>query len=675
MSEGATENQPQASEERYTQVWGNGEVRCKDYYDMTTYQAIEKAMTRWSNRTVLGARPFLENGERGEYEWITGSEFLKSIKQLALALKDTGLQKGDSVGIMVINRPEWQIIDHACSSQGYVLVPIYDSYGPVSCEYIIKSTNCKLIFTQSLTAPFLKEACAKCDCVKNIVILDTVQPDIKFIEEMNKKEVTEDNAISVRGYNMLYTPLMEKGKTLLEADPDQRIDDPSVSPDDVFTIVYTSGTTSLPKGACLSHRNMVAGRRCLHDRISNIPGEDDESKQDTYISYLPLAHILERSVEFYALTSGGRVGYFSGSMATVVKDLGVLKPTVTAVVPRVLSKIYSAVTGNIAKKGFFARVFVKRAMEAKGKEQNGGKPISNFLKNILANVESIFGGRLRLVFNGSAPVNPTIAEYLSRCMGARIYDGYGITEVAGVSFAMDWPDRVYGNVGFVLGDVQYKVKDIPEHGYSIDTNPLKGELCLKGEAVFKGYFGDDESTKRAIDSEGWFHTGDVVEMDENKRIKIIGRVKNVFKLQQGEFVHVEDIESEISTSKIIGQIMVHGTMHMTSLAAIVVPDKAALLAWGRETKPKGYTATSDDKADYEALCKLPDTNALLLKDIRTILEERHRKGYEIPKMIHVTPTEFSVDNNLVTPTMKLKRDKIREFFSEPIAEFQQKLTS
>ncbi|KAK2957981.1 putative Long chain acyl-CoA synthetase 7, peroxisomal [Blattamonas nauphoetae] len=675
MSEPAENTQPQESTEvQYSEVWGNPEIQDTQFIGMTTYQALEATAQKYPERRAIGGRTFLENGERGEYEWISFPQMITNIKQLALGMKELGLKKGDSVGIMLVNRPEWPTIDYACSSQGYILVPIYDSYGPISCEYIIRTTNCKLIFTQPSTVPFLKEASMKCDCVNHIVVLDTTPQDLEFVNEMEKKEATEENGIEVRGYNKRYTQVFASGKEKLDAEPTQRVDEPECNYDDTFTIVYTSGTTSLPKGACLSHRTMNAARRSLASRMITSIYPDNIVTQDTYMSYLPLAHILERNVEFFALTNGDCVGYFSGSMAGVVKDLGVLKPTVTAVVPRVLSKIYAAVTANIAKKGFFARMFVKRAMDAKGKEQITGKPMSNFLKNILANVEATFGGRLRVIFNGSAPVNPTIAEFLSRCMHCRIWDGYGITELGGVCCAQQWTDRSFGNSGFILGDVLAKVKSHPELGYTIDSDPMRGEICLKGEAVFQHYYKDEEATKRAKDEDGWYHTGDIVEVDKEKRVSIIERVKNVFKLQQGEFVHVEDIEAELSTSKLIAQCMVHGTMQMTNLAAIVVPVKPAVLEWAKTAKVPNFTSTGNDDTDFEALCKTPEVNTLLLKDIRTILLESHRKGYETPKMIHVTPVEFNVENGQTTPTMKFKREKIREAYKQPLEEMEKLLS-
>ncbi|KAA6386122.1 MAG: long-chain acyl-CoA synthetase [Streblomastix strix] len=674
-----------------------GEIRGKGYVvgsdplqDTTTYEAVRDALEKNPKIRCLGSRAYLEDGRRGDYIWQDNETVLRKTKQIALALKNfwegsstLGLKRGDTVAILSKNIPDWIIVDLACASQGIIVVPIYDSYGPANCEVIINSTSPSVVFVASENVKFLQEACKKCSCVKEVILYDGNIVDDNFAAEANAADTTGSHTIESRGFTHLFSEILKKGENILLQDPTQDVFNPEVKPDDLETIVYTSGTSGVPKGAMLTYRNLVSGRRSLDDRIWN-----DTGVQDVYLSYLPLAHILERSVEIYGLITGQAIGYFSGSIPKVVEDLSFLKPTVLPVVPRVLSKIYAAVNGNVSKMGFMKKQAFKAAIWMKGKADIDKWTWANApAQVVLKNVNKIFGSNLRVVFNGSAPVNGEIAEFLSRCMNCRIYEGYGLTEVAGVQCAMNWGNTTYGDQGYPLADIQMTLASAPEQGYFITDNPPRGEICFRGDAVFKGYWKDPEASA-AVLKNGWFHTGDVAEFLPNGRVKIIDRLKQVFKLQQGDFVHVEEVERDVQTSTLIGQICVYGETLWSGLVGIVVPDKKLLLSWARSTKPEKYesglaalkasqsteqTIEQSEDAEFALVCKLPATNAYLLKHIKDLVREKGRKSIEIPQFIYVTPEEFSVSNDQATPTQKLKRVQIKQAYKTQLEEMSKTL--
>ena len=625
----------------------------------TRYSAIVHAMKTNGNKKAMGRRQYLPNGKRGEYIWEDGNTVLKKINQLSLALRALGLKKGDMVGIMSRNRPEWTIADIACSAQGYITVPIYDSYGPASCEYIISSTKQVCIFVASKHIDFIKEACTRCPTVKDIILFDGTPEDEEFINSVDGRNPESRKSLSELGFNHLYSELMETGAKLLEKNGDAPIEDPSIKYDDTCTIVFTSGTQGTPKGAILGHNAVLKGGCSLIGRASNFP------EQDFIISYLPLAHIFQRNIEIMSLTHAIGIGYYSGSIPALTEDLYYLHPTLFPVVPRVLTKICSTIHSKVASMNPIARAVFNTAVFLRKKERKDGWP-THFLSDIvLKKISSMFGGKLRITVSGSAPLSRDVGEFLDLVMGGRVLEGYGCTEACGASFAMLEVDNNFGSVGAPHPGVQCRLMSVPEMNYLVTSDPPCGEICLGGDALFKGYFNDPEASAAAL-KDGWLHTGDIGMWLPDGNLKVIDRLKNVFKLQQGEFVYLDEIERCLSISPLIAQILIYGESSMNGLVAIVVPDRKALITWAEEENLIAHSSSGEpdlSDANFAKVCSLPRANEYVRNHIETQLREQNRKGYEIPRAIHLTPIEFSIENNQLTPTMKTRREVITKAYA------------
>lgn len=307
------------------------------------------------------------------------------------------------------------------------------------------------------------------------------------------------------------------------------------NPDSTDVICFTSGTTGMPKGAMISHRNFTA----------NIRGAEDAeiilNEKDVIMSYLPLAHCYEKWLMAISLMRGVAIGYFNGNPLTLVKDIQMLKPTILPAVPRVLTKLYDTINMLMAKEEYKNKLY---HVALKQKELN----IKNKVKFnhllwdsvLFKYIKPIIGGRVRLMITGSAPISPDILNALKCCFCTQIVEGYGQTETNAPVSITNVKDPIAGHVGGPFTCCYFKTEDIEDMEYaSIDKPYPRGELCIKGPVVFQGYYKNDEKNKEVFDEEGWLHTGDVVEVWENGTIKLIDRKKNLFKLSQGEYISPE----------------------------------------------------------------------------------------------------------------------------------------
>ncbi|VDN56007.1 unnamed protein product [Dracunculus medinensis] len=379
--------------------------------------------------------------------------------------------------------------------------------------------------------------------------------------------------------------------------------------DDIATIAYTSGTTGSPKGVVLSHGNIIQTSEII-DRL-----------QDVLISFLPLAHMFERLVETLFFMFGLKVGYYSGDVKNLIEDIKELKPTVVPLVPRVLNRIYKM------------WLVVKRL----------GVMRATLLDEIVfKKIRQGLGGRIRLMVTGSAPVAPEVLEFSRAVIGCLVLEGYGQTECVAECTLCIEADCSTGNVGIPVPCNMIKLVDVPELGY------FTGEICVKGFNVFKGYYKNKQLTKETIDEDGWLHTGDIGKWTTQGTLRIIDRKKHIFKLSQGEYIAPEKIEAIYVRAKYVAQIFVYGESLKTCIIAIVVPELMELAA---ELNIK--------ETSFEKLCKKSDIKA-------AILNEMTNMG-KLVKDIYLSSTLFSIENDQLTPTLKNKRNKLKQHFSSELA--------
>uniref|UniRef100_A0A668TMB3 Arachidonate--CoA ligase n=1 Tax=Oreochromis aureus TaxID=47969 RepID=A0A668TMB3_OREAU len=362
------------------------------------------------------------------------------------------------------------------------------------------------------------------------------------------------------------------------------------------------------------------------------------------------------------LVHGGRIGYFQGDIRLLMDDLKTLQPTVFPVVPRLLNRMFDKVFGQAntpLKRWLLDFAFRRKEAELK----NGVvRKDSMWDKLIFNKVQASLGGRVRLMITGAAPVSPTILTFLRAALGCQFYEGYGQTEcTAGCTMSMpgDWSA---GHVGPPLPCNAVKLVDVAEMNYLAANG--EGEVCVKGPNVFQGYLKDPDRTAEAIDKDGWLHTGDIGKWLPNGTLKIIDRKKHIFKLAQGEYIAPEKIETIYVRSDPVAQVFVHGDSLQACLVGIVVPDPDFLPIWA---KKKGF------EGSYSELCDNKDVKKAILEDILNLGKEAGLKSFEQVRDIVLHPEMFSIQNGLLTPTLKAKRTELRSCFREQIDELYAKI--
>uniref|UniRef100_G3W0W9 Arachidonate--CoA ligase n=1 Tax=Sarcophilus harrisii TaxID=9305 RepID=G3W0W9_SARHA len=381
------------------------------------------------------------------------------------------------------------------------------------------------------------------------------------------------------------------------------------------------------------------------------------SPDDILISFLPLAHMFERVVECVMLCHGAKIGFFQGDIRLLMDDLKMLQPTIFPVVPRLLNRMFDKIFGQ-------ANTTMKRwildfASKRKEAELRSGIIRNNSLwdKIIFHKIQASLGGKVRLMVTGAAPVSATVLTFLRAALGCQFYEGYGQTEcTAGCSLTVpgDW---TAGHVGAPMPCCLIKLVDVEEMNYLAAKG--EGEICVKGSNVFKGYLKDPAKTAEALDKDGWLHTGDIGKWLPNGTLKIIDRKKHIFKLAQGEYIAPEKIENIYQRSEPVAQVFVHGESLQAFLIAIVIPDVETLSSWA---KKKGFSGSHAD------LCRNKDVKKAILDDMVRLGKEAGLKPFEQVKGITLHSELFTVENGLLTPTLKSKRPELRKYFRSQIDE-------
>uniref|UniRef100_A0A9J8D0D5 Long-chain-fatty-acid--CoA ligase n=1 Tax=Cyprinus carpio carpio TaxID=630221 RepID=A0A9J8D0D5_CYPCA len=431
-------------------------------------------------------------------------------------------------------------------------------------------------------------------------------------------------------------------------------------PEDLALICFTSGTTGRPKGAMITHGNVVSNCSAFI-KVTEV-SQEIFTFTDIHISYLPLAHMFERVVEGVLLVHGARIGYFQGDIRLLMDDLKTLKPTIFPVVPRLLNRMFDKIFGQANTP--LKRWLLDFATSRKEAELKSGvvRKDSMWDKLIFSKVQASLGGRVRLMITGAAPVSPTVLTFLRAALGCQFYEGYGQTEcTAGCTMSLpgDW---TAGHVGAPLPCNFVKLLDVPEMNYFAANG--EGEVCVKGSNVFQGYLKDPERTSEAIDKDGWLHTGDIGKWLPNGTLKIIDRKKHIFKLAQGEYIAPEKIENIYIRSDPVAQVFVHGDSLQACLVGIVVPDPDFLPGWAKRRGIEG---------SYTEMCKSKELKNAILEDIIRLGKEAGLKSFEQVRDIALHMEMFSVQNGLLTPTLKAKRTELRNHFREQIDQLYAKI--
>ena len=533
-------------------------------------------------------------------------------------------------------------VDLACMSQSLFTVSLYDTLGPSASEYIINHASLACVVTSLPHIPTLLKLKPRLPTLKIIICLDSLDSG----EQAGHTKLDLLSALGVDiGVKIISLSEVEALGASLGA-PQLR---PPV-PSDIITINYTSGTTGPPKGVTLTHRAAVAAASCSLVHVSQGP-------TDVACSYLPLAHIYGRLMEHGALWAGCAIGYFHGDILALVDDLKLLRPTAFTSVPRLYNRFGGVIRANTTDqpgiKGALSRHIVSTKLEyLKEPDVPTATNKHRFYDRIWGRkITSAMGlENVKSMISGSAPLDPSLHQFLRVVFGNRFSQGYGLTETYAVGLCQADGDLSVGNCGAVTPADELCLASVPDMDYLVTDKPHpRGELLVRGNTLFSGYYKNEEETKKAVLPDGWFRTGDVCSVDERGRFKIIDRVKNVLKLAQGEYISPERIENVyLSHLNILSQGYVHGDSAQSFLVGIfgVIPDMFAPFA----SKVLGREIGATDLQAIAAACKDDTVRRAVVKEMEKVGKKNRFAGYERVRNVYLYLEPFTIDNELLTPT-------------------------
>jgi long-chain acyl-CoA synthetase len=563
-------------------------------------------------------RAVLYKDESGQWVGKTYAEVGEIVRRLALGLIDLGIEKGDKVAILANTRPEWTYFDFAALSVGATVVPIYQTNSPEECQYVLENSDAKVVIVED------DEQLAKVTKVKERC------PQLRHLIRMEGS----GGAISMQELN-------ERGGGRSDSDWEERWS--AVTPEDICTFIYTSGTTGPPKGCVISHGNY----RSMLDMIHRVDVIGDE--EVTYL-YLPLAHSFALLIQLGSFDLGATLAYWERDPLKILPNLAEVRPTYFPSVPRIFEKIYTAATANIEKEGGLKKLIFNWALGVGRKvreRDRAGKSIGPLLrrqyeiadKQVLSKIRNLFGGRLELAVSGAAPINPEILRFFDAA-GVLVVEGWGMTETSTAATISTPDDFKIGTIGKPFPGCEVKIAD-------------DGEILVRGPNVFQGYYKNEEATRETL-VDGWLHTGDIGEYDDQGYLKITGRKKDIIITAGGKNITPANLEAEIKQSPYVSQCVVIGDRRPYLVALVTLDmEECAKLAEERGL-PK----------DSAELARNEEMRALIQAHIDQVNENFAR--VEQVKKFEILPTDLSQEGGELTPTMKVKRNVVADKYSGAI---------
>jgi long-chain acyl-CoA synthetase len=620
---------------------------------LVDFNTIPQLFNRLVDYHVGKDQTVLRYVDKDSKEWVDVKwpEFRDRARAMAGYLYAQGVRPGDRVAILSENRPEWAYADMATQLLGAVNVSLYTTLPPKEVSYIIHDSGAS-VFVVS-TGIQLKKA---------LEIYD-VCPDLKRIVTM------VEGRDELPDYVDLFDHALESGYALYTEFEDAiRANEKSVTPDDLAVLIYTSGTTGNPKGVMLTHANLCENLKSALTRLRLREG-------GRHLSFLPLCHSFERLGGYLGTLASGMTISYARSIDTVTSDILEVKPTVLLSVPRLYEKIFNAVSksveeGGAAKKKIFAWAqdvgFRHNLKKARG-ERIGPILSAQYklaFKLVFAKLHEKLGGHIEFGVSGGAALPKSIGEFFFSA-GIPIVEGYGLTETSPVLSISPFDDPQYGKVGHIIPGVTVAIQNpdtleilgeqVGDNYPSTLTTP-SGEIIAKGPNIMKGYWGNPEATAEAIDKQGWYHTGDVGRF-ENGFLVITDRIKHMLVSAGGKNIYPGPIEEGFKHEPWIDQIMIIGEAR-EFLTALVVPDEGVIRAYAKE---QGLAASS--LADILATEEVQRVFQQLFRSY-----SRNAAAHEKVRDFRLVLEPFSVDNGMMTPTMKLKRKVIGERYADLIEE-------
>ncbi|HEX4478432.1 MAG TPA: long-chain fatty acid--CoA ligase [Polyangiaceae bacterium] len=567
---------------------------------------LNHGVGRFADRQLFGVPQ-----NDGSFEWKTFGEFARLVDQFRAGLAGLGVQRGDRVAVISNNRLEWAVGANACYGLGASYVPMYEAQLDEEWKYILADSGAKVC----LVADSKIEA--------RIHKMESALPALEHVICFDG-EVSNPNT---------YAALMALGAT--HSVPALRPDD-----SDIACLIYTSGTTGKPKGVRLTHFNLASNVSALLTMV-------DMNNADRGVSFLPWAHVFGGCVEMNLCIATGGSTVICADPTKLVEYLPRVKPTILFAVPRVWNRIYDGVNKKMATQPKAIQWVFSTALKAKKKRKAGQSPslLERFAimvadKVVFPKITGAFGGNLRFACSGAAALSREVAEFMES-LGIEVYEGYGMTETSGCTTAQPMGKVKLGSVGKAIPGIRLEIDKT-----ALGSHGEDGEIIVHGMGVMPGYYNLEEVTRQTMTPDGGLRTGDLGHIDEEGYLFITGRVKELYKLENGKYVAPAPLEEKLTLSPYIAQCVIFGSDKPHNVA-LIVPDMAALSVWA---KSQGITV------DGEALLGDPTVRRLLETEVDKYSKDF--KGFERLRDFVLDTDLMSMENGLLTPTLKLKRAKV-----------------
>ncbi|XP_034969579.2 long-chain-fatty-acid--CoA ligase 4 isoform X1 [Zootoca vivipara] len=627
----------------------------------TLDKLFDRAVAKFGKKDCLGTREILSEENEiqphgkvfkklilGNYRWLSYEETNQKLNNFGSGLVALGLKPKSTVAIFCETRTEWMIAAQTCFRYSFPLVTLYATLGEDAVTYGLNESGASYLITSTdLLEGKLKNVLSEIPCLRHIIYVDK--------KTINKSDYPETLEILS----------MQAVEELGAKSENLNISPSRPTATDMALVMYTSGSTGKPKGVMMMHKNLIAG---MTGQCERIPGL---GPKDTYIGYLPLAHVLELTAEISCITYGCRIGYSSpltlSDQSSKIKkgskgDCSILKPTLMAAVPEIMDRIYKNVMSKVQEMNYIQRTLFKIGYDYKLEQIKRGydAPLCNLL--LFNKVKALLGGNVRMMLSGGAPLSPQTQRFMNICFCCPVGQGYGLTETCGAGTITEVSDYSTGRVGAPLICCEIKLRDWQEGGYTTRDQPNpRGEIIIGGPNVSMGYFKNEEKTAEdfIIDENGqqWFCTGDIGEFHPDGCLQIIDRKKDLVKLQAGEYVSLGKVEAALKNCPLIDNICAYAKSDQSYVISFVVPNQKKLTALAEQ---KGATGSWVD------ICNNPTMESEVLKEIKQMANKMKLERFEIPVKVRLSPEPWTPETGLVTDAFKLKRKELKNHYLNDI---------
>jgi len=631
----------------------------------TLYDAFQDAVEKNKDRNCLGYRPLIKDHtevkevkgkkknwvfpELGPYKWQTYATVSKRVDALGTALIASGLKEKQHLAIYMDTRAEWTLAAQAAFTQNIIVMTAYANLGEEALVHSLTQAECTHVLTSGDLLDTLSELLPKLPNLSYIVYCDAQKVDKETLDGFEQRGV---KTIPFEEFEALGR------KKVIPHNPPK--------PDDIAILMYTSGTTGMPKGVLCTHANCMAAIGAVLSMYELQPG-------DVHLSYLPLAHILAFVVEMGCIAAGVSVAcgtprtLSDSSVRNCKGDIREARPSFFVGVPTVLNKMRSAIKDEIKKQSSFKQFIFHTAYSRRKTTLDMGADTAFWNYFIFNKLKQTLGGNVRFIVSGGAPLSKDCGEFLRVCFGVPVVQGYAVTETTsgGTLGELNDLDSIT-NVGPPIPCAEIKLVDCPKMEYTHkDKEGPRGEIWIRGPMVSKGYFKMPDKTKEDF-VDGWFKTGDIGRLNKNGTLSIVDRMKNLVKPPHGEYIALERLESAYKESPEVGNIMVHASSEHNELVALVQPNKKELESWA--------SSNGIDKS-WKELCKDKKAREHILEALEKTWKQANLKKIEHIEAVKLIPDEWTAENGYLTAAMKVQRQKVEKEHEKEIEKLYKKMDS